>query len=124
MRVVLYTKDLEPITILEIPQWLLDQLEKVGKIKLGVAPPKLPPAVGKVVGERIASSDTIDIYCERLKWHDGTVKPILITDNDELALALKPEWLPGQQQAINWYEGIIRQLVQELELHFKKKNLD
>lgn len=121
MRVVLYTRDLEPITILEIPQWLLDNLEKHGRVRLAVAEPL----------QRVLSKDhneleptTLDIYSERLRWRDGSVKTILITHNDELALALKPEWLPGQQQAINWYEGVIRQLVKELELHFKKKNLD
>jgi len=122
MRVVLYTKDLEPITILEIPVWLLETLEKHGCAKLAVAEP-LQAVLNKDFND-IKPPTTLDIYCERLKWRDGSLKTILLTSNDELALALKPEWLPGQQQAINWYEKIIRQLVQELELHFKKKNLD
>ena len=121
MRVVLYTKDMEPITIIEMPLWLLEQLERVGMVKVAV---REPPHKLLSTDHNLQDLETLDIYCEKLRWRDGTLKPILVVNNDELALALKPEWLPGQQQAVNWYEGAIRQLVDELERRFKKKDLD
>ena len=120
MRVVLYTRDMEPITIIDMPTWLLEQVEKVGMVRVAVR----DPVQGMRNGEPFQEPDTLDIYCEKLRWRDGTLKSILVVSNDELALAVNPQWLPGQQQAINWYEKVIRQLVSELERHFKKKNLD
>jgi hypothetical protein len=102
--------------------WLIDNLEKHGKVRLGVAP--TPTKQQRQPPDQPAAPEVLDIYCEKLRWRDGTLKPIIVAENDELALALKPEWLPGQQQAVNWYEGVIRQLVGELEQHFKKKGLD
>lgn len=122
MRVVLYTKDMEPITIIEMPLWLLEQLERVGMVKVAVREPKEKLLMADP--QDLHPTETLNIYCEKLRWRDGSVKPIVVVDDDELALALKPEWLPGQVQAINWYEGIIRQLIGELETKFKKRDLD
>ena len=63
---------------------------------------------------------TVTIYCERLQWKDGTIKPVLITDDDELALSLRPEWLPGQHQAIHTYKAIIRGLTDQLVKAMRK----
>lgn len=122
MRVVLYTRDLEPITIIEMPLWLLEQLERVGQVKVAVREPL--QKILTAAPEELHQPETLDIYCEKLRWRDGSVKPILVVNNDELALALKPEWLPGQVQAIKWYESAIKQLVGELEKRFKKRDLD
>lgn len=122
MRVVLYTKDLEPITIIEMPLWLLEQVERVGMVKVAVREP-----LQKLLAlepQDLKPPETLDIYCEKLRWRDGTLKPILVVDNDELALALNPEWLPGQLQAIKWYESAISQLVDTLKQKFKKGDLD
>lgn len=122
MRVVLYTRDMEPITIIEMPLWLLDQLEKVGMVKVAVRDPVMQlPFVEETNSSGVQA---LDIYCEKLRWRDGTLKPILVVGDDELALAIKPDWLPGQVQAVQWYENIIRQLMSELEKKFKKKDLD
>jgi hypothetical protein len=120
MRVVLYTRDFEPITVLEIPMWLLDQLEKQGTIKIAVAP-TLKSLAETFSQEMPPMPEVIDIYCRKLRWEDGTLKTILITNNDELALALRPEWLPGQQQAINWYHRTIHGLVDQLHKAMKNR---
>jgi len=120
MRVVLYTKDFEPITVLEIPLWLLEQLEKQGAIRIAVAP-TLKSLAESVANELPPMPETINIYCRKLRWEDGTLKTILITENDELALALRPEWLPGQQQAINWYHRTIHGLVDQLHKAMKNR---
>lgn len=122
MRVVLYTRDLEPITIIEMPLWLLEQLERAGQVKVAVREPIQKQLLTDP--SELKQPETLDIYCEKLRWRDGTLKSILVVSNDELALALKPEWLPGQLQAIKWYESAISQLVDTLKQKFKKGDLD
>lgn len=120
MNVVLYTDDFEPITVLDLPTWLLEQLERQGSVRVAVlrpvqleANPPLP--VGSVEG-----LDVVTVYCERLRWKDGTVKPILITHDEELALTLKPEWLPGQRQRVQSYQQAIRSLTDSLVRAMRK----
>lgn len=121
MNVVLYTQDFEPITVLELPQWLLEQLERQGSVRVAVLRPvqfgsvddRVP--VGSVEGPQV-----VTIYCERLRWKDGTTKPVLVTDDEELALTLRPEWLPGQRQAIQSYKTVIRGLTDQLVKAMRK----
>lgn len=121
MNVVLYTDDFEPITVLDLPQWLLEQLERQGSVRVAVLRPvqfgKLTDqvAVGSVEGPEV-----VTIYCERLRWKDGTVKPILITYDEELALTLRPEWLPGQRQRVQSYQQAIRSLTDSLVRAMRK----
>jgi hypothetical protein len=102
--------------------WLLDQLERQGVVRVAV-PPR-PEEMLKQIEENVGifepKMDIVDIFCERLKWKDGSVKTILITPNEELALALRPDWLPGQQQAVNWYRNTIHALVDQLQKQFRK----
>jgi hypothetical protein len=116
MNVVLYTIDLEPITILDLPVWLLEQLEKEGAIRIAVLKP--PGWTGEVNSQtpidKIGGVDTVTVYCERLRWRDNTLKFILITPDEELALSLKPEWLPGQRASIQGYQQAIQHLTQQL----------
>jgi hypothetical protein len=118
MNVVLYTQDFEPITVLELPQWLLEQLERQGQVRVAVLRPLqvgTQVAVGSVEGPEV-----VTIYCERLQWKDGTIKPILITHDEELALTLRPEWLPGQRQRVQSYEKAIRSLTDSLVKAMRK----
>jgi hypothetical protein len=113
MQVVLYTTEFEPITILDLPVWLLDQMEKNGGARIAVT---LPP--GMIDGDTIDLTnyqpEIVTIFCEKLRWRDDTLKTILVTPNEELALSLRPDWLPGQRQAINHYKHVIRQLHEQL----------
>lgn len=120
MNIVLYTNDFEPITVLDLPQWLLEQLERQGAVRVAVMRPvqfdsREPIAVGSVEGPQV-----VTIYCERLRWKDGTVKPVLVTDDDELALSLRPEWLPGQRQRVQSYQKAIRGLTDSLVRAMRK----
>lgn len=120
MRVVLYTTDFEPITVLDLPLWLLERMEQQGGARVAVMP--------RLTTEMLTSDDpvtepqleTVDILCEKLRWRDGSLKPILVTQSEQLALSLRPEWLPGQQQAINWYKRTIHSLIDQLQQQFKK----
>lgn len=116
MNVVLYTKDFEPITVIDLPLWLLEQLERRGSVRVAVQQPvRLSPAP-----EDFYMPPIVTIYCEKMRWRDGRVVPVLITHDDELALTLRPEWLPGQQQAINGYKKAVRHLTEQLVRAMRK----
>ncbi len=112
MNVVLYTKDFEPITVLDLPLWLLEQMEKQGAIRVAVLRP--PSFMPETEAMKYSVPEVVTIYCEKLRWKDGTTKPILITLDDELALTLKPNWLPGQRQAVQGYQKAIKHLTENL----------
>jgi hypothetical protein len=119
MNVVIYTEDFEPITVIDLPVWLLEQMERVGAVRVAVLQPP------KITAETESMSDyeppqTVTIYCERLRWKDGTTKPVLITYDEELAMSLRPEWLPGQRQAVNSYKQVIRGLTDQLVKAMRK----
>jgi hypothetical protein len=114
MNVVLYTADFEPITVLDLPLWLLEQMEKVGYVRIAVQEPLSNVLVNDVDPVKIWEPKIVTVRCEKLRWKDGTTKPILITPDEELALMLKPEWLPGQRAAINSYKGTIKFLTEQL----------
>lgn len=114
MNVVLYTQDFEPITILDLPTWLLEQLERQGSVRVAVLKPLQISADTKVAVGSLEGPEVVTIYCERLRWRDGTVKPVLITYDEELAMTLRPEWLPGQRAAVQGYQKAIRQLTTNL----------
>jgi len=114
MNVVLYTTDMEPITILDLPVWLLDQLEKQGAVRIAVLePPKFISNDGEPL-TFLKMPKTVTVYCQRLRWHDGSFKTILVTPDDELALILRPEWLPGQLATVQSYKAYIRHLTDQL----------
>ena len=120
MNVVLYTNDFEPITVLDLPQWLLEQLERQGAVRVAVLRPVQFGVDERVPVGSVEGPEVVTIYCEKLRWKDGTVKPILVTDDDELALSLKPEWLPGQRQRVQSYQQAIRGLTDSLVRAMRK----
>lgn len=121
MNVVLYTQDFEPITVLDLPLWLLDQLERVGAVRVAVVRPLSMHSVREPDSLVMHPyNDVVTIYCEKLRWRDGRTKPVLVTPDETLALLLKPEWLPGQRQAINAYKQTIRSLTDQLVKALRK----
>ena len=48
MNTVLYTQDLEPITVVELPLWLLETAEREGAVKVSVKRPITPDFIEKV----------------------------------------------------------------------------
>ena len=119
MNVVLYTNDFEPITVLDLPQWLLEQLERQGAVRVAVMRPVQFEDASIPVGS-VEGPEVVTIYCERLRWKDGTVKPVLVTTDEELALTLRPEWLPGQRQRVQSYQQAIRVLTDNLVKAMRK----
>ena len=119
MNVVLYSADFEPITVLDLPVWLLEQLERQGAVRVAVLRP-VQFERGDIPVGSVEGPEVVTIYCERLRWKDGTVKPVLVTDDEELALTLKPEWLPGQRQRVQSYQVAIRGLTDSLVRAMRK----
>ncbi len=117
MNVVLYTTDFEPITVIDLPLWLLDQLERQGSVRVAVMRPLSMPdlkvgdsvPVGSVEGPQC-----VTIYCEKLRWRDGSAKTILVTADEELAMTLRPEWLAGQRGTVTGYQRAIKMLQEQL----------
>jgi hypothetical protein len=121
MNVILYTEDFEPIIPIDLPLWLLERLEQEGAVRVAVNKPigfkgeKIP--VGMVGNE---DTPTVRIRYEKLRWHDGTLKTILVTPDEELALTLTPEWLPGQRAPIQLYLQTVRRMHDELIKQIRK----
>jgi len=129
MNIVLYSHDFEPITVLNLPMWLLDKVETEGYVKVAV-PKRLDI---KNIAESAASGsplqelyDTITIIGTRLYWRDGTPRTVYTTTakDEELALILKPDWLPGQRAVHKNYQEGITFLATQLKHHIKKNDLD
>jgi hypothetical protein len=98
MNVVLYTKDLEPVTVIDMPVWVIKMGRQRGVVQLPVperlafAPPGAPLPM---VHQRIVA-----VWFEQIRRRDA-IMDLLITDDDEFALLLKPGFLPGQRGAVN-----------------------
>lgn len=109
MNVVLYTRDLEPITVIDLPMWAIEMGQQRQLVSVAVVEDipltglrydmPIPLGVHKVV--------TLEFH--KLRMDDKT-SYLVTVDNDELALQLKPYWLSGQRGAINAYEHRIRSL--------------
>lgn len=111
MRVVLYSAaDMQPITILDLPQPLLEFGAQQGRVYLHAIRPfnqfsrdaNEPPSA-------LIRPDVVAIDFERFTRR-GQEHFLLTTNDDELALLLRASWLPGQQGMVNDYHERIRWL--------------
>lgn len=124
MNVVLYTTDFEPITVVDLPMWMLDHLERYGGVQVAIKRPVTADFIERVAVGTVEGPECVTIRQARLRWADGTVKTILVTEDEELALTLKPEWLPGQRLQVQNMEAAISFLGKALKKELKKNNLD
>lgn len=124
MNIVLYTPDFEPITVVDMPMWLLEAIERDGAVKVAVKRPLTQDFIERVAVGSVEGPENVVIRLAKLRWMDGTIKPIYITDSEVLALTLKPEWLPGQRLQVQNLESAIGWLSGHLKRLMKKYNLD
>ena len=124
MNVILYTTDFEPITVVDLPMWMLDHLDRYGGCKVAIKRPITQDFVEKVAVGTVEGPECVTIRQAKLKWSEGTTKTILVTEDDVLALTLKPEWLPGQRLQVQNYGAAIDFLGRALKKELKKNNLD
>ena len=99
-RAVLYTRELEPITVIDVSAWLWEMLVQQGRARLPVYE-KLTqhpaPHLFRIV----------DIHAELFRYRDAATL-MLFVDDEELALALRSSFLPGQQAAVKEVRGRAR----------------
>ena len=124
MNVILYTLDFEPITVVDLPMWMLDHIDRYGGCMVSVKRPINNKFIEQVAIGTVEGPECVTIRQAKLKWHDGSIKTILVTEDEELALSLKPEWLPGQRLQVQNYETAIDFLGKALKKELKKNNLD
>ena len=120
MIVILYTEDFDPIIPIDLPLWLLDRREIEGGVRVAVNRPSNFTEGQIPVGNLECEAPTVRIRYEKLKWRDGSLKTILVTPDEELALTLNPEWLPGQRAPLQTYVGTMRKLHEQLIKQIRK----
>lgn len=108
MNVIIYTRDFEPITSIDLPLDILEAAERDGSIGLALRIPIKSD-------ETLTLPHIIKVDCFKIKWIDGTLKPILVTEEEEHALKLKPEWLVGQRAVIGAYQRTLKILTNKLK---------
>jgi len=98
MRAVLYTVNLEPITVISLNAWLARYLEEYKRVTL-----PLPVQMPRYYGPSIEDSEilrTVDIWSEEFVYRK--CKSVMLFTVDEVsALLLKSDFLPGQQAELN-----------------------
>ncbi len=99
-QAIIYTRDMEPITAIDMKPRYWDFLEQTGHINFAVSPPLDIKTFysGSSITEISRLTVRIDAYPTRVGSSMGL---ILVTDTETEALLMNPTLLPGQQRAIN-----------------------
>jgi hypothetical protein len=110
MNVVLYTRDMEPITVIDLPLWALEFAQRMGRVRIEAADPVDMNQL--IPGQRV---DSLRFHIVTLEFHRLLLSRdreswIVTVDDDVLALKLRPAWLPGQRAKINQYESETKKL--------------
>jgi hypothetical protein len=99
MRAVLYASDFEPITVIDLPEFAMEYLEKYRFVRLPVLrPPQTTPWDEASMPE--PNFPLVKIWAERLR-HPRGEHLMLFTEDEEMALLLKSTFLPGQRSALH-----------------------
>jgi hypothetical protein len=99
--VVLYTKDLEPITCVDLPVEVQEEIERVGIGKI--------PVLSKL-GADISTAKMLYIRPLKILGPNLATHVFFVTQEEELALSVSPQWLPGQLPLVQrWQQTIALQ---------------
>lgn len=104
MNVVIYTSNFEPITVADIDHEFLETVERYGVGRLLVIDPD----------DQSAAPAVCVIESRQLTWWDSSVRQVFTTPDEETALLLRCDWLPGQRAAHNHYIHRIKNLTNAL----------
>lgn len=102
MNTIIYSTDFEPITAVDLPLYFIESAEKNGKAIL-------------VMKKSETENMSVLISCHKITWVDGTTKSVLVTEDEEAALMMKPEWLVGQKALVNAYRRTLNILTNKLK---------
>lgn len=92
-RVVIYTNDMEPITVIELPSVARALLMSQGRVHLAVP---VTPDSWESQNAAMLNYPQVTLYVESMFRH-GKVHKMVFTHDEESALLLKAAFLPGQQ---------------------------
>jgi hypothetical protein len=116
MNIVLYTKDLEPITVLDMPMWLQEAIERQGIGRIAIkGKTKTEEDTALALQEQ---PPTITVEVEYLRDEKGTIHKFFVTKDEELALGIVPQYLPGQVQM---HQHMVKVIQKQRELLNKLK---
>lgn len=101
MRATVYSRDLEPITVVWLAPWAVQMLNETGCIAFAIVP-AVPVAFDPDAVPRLENW-VVQLRGERLRLGFAQTW-VLIADDEELALMLRAAFLPGQQRAIRELE--------------------
>lgn len=113
MNIVLYTRDMEPITVIDLPLWALEHGENLGYVQVAVMDPPTWCNPGEPVGVDHITARRFILNFIPIRLRDKRSWLVMV-DDDVLALMLRPSWLPGQQGKINDYKRTTRELSRAL----------
>lgn len=106
MITVLYTADLEPITCVDIPVEVQEDIQRTGLGRVPVLPSK---------DADVNNAKFIFIKPLRILGINNQVQVFFTTGEEELALAVSPQWLPGQLPLVQHMQKIIYKQQRELK---------
>lgn len=114
-RVVLYTEDMEPITVLQLSEPARQALLDRAYVILPITEP-ITDLIPRFDDPPTLHLRQVVIYAEKL-LRNGKIHHILFTRDEESALLLKAAFLPGQHGALNEREaqGIAKGFLAALE---------
>ena len=96
MRVVLYTDDLEPITVLQMSEYAGKLLEERGRVSIPVIEPL---RLSDIDDGAMPLFRQVDIWAEAFV-RKGVRHLFLFTRDEEAALLLRSDLLPGQHRMV------------------------
>ena len=96
MRVVLYAEDMEAITVLDMPDVVASYLERYGRARIPVLKP-FSMSTPQYTDRTIPMPRAVEITAECF-LRNGVKHMMLFTRDDEAALLLRSELLPGQRR--------------------------
>ncbi|CAN7342720.1 hypothetical protein LJR074_001953 [Acidovorax sp. LjRoot74] len=114
MKVVLYTQDMEPITVFDLPMRALELGGALRYVDVAVVEEISLSPPGRVAAMHEPTMHKVTLEFHKLRMPGGVESWIVTTRDEALALRLRPSWLPGQRGAINQYEQRIRTLSEGL----------
>jgi hypothetical protein len=108
MQTVIYSQQLEPITVVDLTMEMLNSLK-----------------VNKAIVLRLDDDEFCRLHAITVKvpWLDVTEGMLVFTPDEVEALQLKPDWLPGQRSAINFAIRGVRMMKEKL-ISYMRRNGD
>lgn len=101
MKTVLYTDDMEPITVVEIGPWATTLIERHGHVQFDIPEPLNLKAFTRQEPYPLELRlRMVTVYGEQFV-RKGVRQMMLFTRDEENALLLQSAFLPRQQRAVN-----------------------